>query len=203
MSAGTVSRTFEAVVIGASAGGVEALIAVLPAIRPAARVAVIVVLHLPAHQPSLLAEIFSPLCAVPVCEVFDKQSIVPGNLYFAAPNYHLLIERERSFALSLDEPVQFSRPSIDVLFESAAAVYGPQLAAVLLTGAGTDGAGGMAAVQAAGGLTVVQDPSTAHAASMPRSALQRVVPDYCLSLPNIALFLRSLNSGAVNESALG
>jgi two-component system chemotaxis response regulator CheB len=197
------TRTLEAVVVGASAGGVEALIAVLPALLPQAQVPVAVVLHLPGHQPSLLVEIFSPLCALPVCEVMDKQSVEAGTIYFAAPNYHLLIERERSFALSLDEAVQFSRPSIDVLFESAAAVYGRKLAAVLLTGAGTDGAAGMAAVQAAGGLTVVQDPATAYAASMPHAALERIVPDYCLSLPNIALFLRSLNSGAVNESALG
>jgi len=203
MSAAPGPRKIEAVVVGASAGGVEALLAVLPAIQPTAEVPVIVVLHLPGHHPSLLVEIFSPLCAVPVCEVEDKQMIVPGKLYFAAPNYHVLIERERSFALSLDAPVQFSRPSIDVLFESAAAVYGEHLLAVLLTGAGMDGAAGMAAVQAAGGLTVVQEPASAHAASMPQSALERIVPDYCLSLRNIALFLRSLNSGVANESAPG
>ena len=203
MSGTSSARRLEAVVVGASAGGVEALITVLPAIPLAAQVPVIVVLHLPGHHRSLLVEIFSPLCALPVHEVVDKEMIMPGNIYFAAPNYHVLIERERSFALSLDEPVQFSRPSIDVLFESAAAVYGEHLAAVLLTGAGMDGAAGMAAVQAAGGLTVVQDPAGAHAVSMPQSALQRIVPDYCLSLPNIALFLRSLHSGVVNESALG
>jgi two-component system chemotaxis response regulator CheB len=203
MSGTSTTRTLEAIVVGASAGGVEALIAVLPAIPVAANVAVIVVLHLPAHHPSLLVEIFTPLCAIPVCEVVDKQTIAPGQIYFAAPNYHLLIERERSFALSLDEPVQFSRPSIDVLFESAAAAYGAHLAGVVLTGAGMDGAAGIAAVQAAGGLTVVQDPIGAHSAFMPQSALERIVPDYCLSLPNIALLLRSLNSGVVNESALG
>lgn len=176
----------DAIVVGGSAGGVDALAVLLPALPPGLRVPVVVVLHLPRERPSLLVEIFSRQCPIPVCEACDKAPIEPGTLYFAPADYHLLVDRGPCFALSVDEPVHFSRPSIDVLFESAADIYGQHLLAVVLTGASQDGAQGLAAVHRAGGITVVQRPSEALVPYMPESALRASPVDHVLPLTGIA-----------------
>ncbi len=141
----------EAIVVGASAGGVEALLRVFGHLRKGFGVPILVVLHLPDERESQLARVFGHRLAVPVEEARDKQDIVPGTLYVATPGYHLSVEADRSLSLSLEEPVHHSRPSIDVLFESAADVYGQKLLAVVLTGANNDGACGLAKVRALGG----------------------------------------------------
>jgi two-component system chemotaxis response regulator CheB len=184
----------EAVVIGASAGGVEALNVLLPALTEKLRVVVLVVLHLPRDRPSLLVEIFGPRCAVPVHEACDKEPLLPGEVYFAPPDYHLLVDPGPHAALSTEAPLNFSRPSIDVLFETAADAYGDRLMGVILTGGNHDGAAGLAAVATAGGLTVVQKPDTALASTMPLSALDRVVPDAVLGLDEIAALLAGLTT---------
>ncbi|MEO8631212.1 MAG: chemotaxis protein CheB, partial [Betaproteobacteria bacterium] len=153
------------VVIGASAGGVDALDALLPHLAGA--MAVIVVVHLPEGKPSLLVEIFSPRCKLAVKEVEDKEPLVPRSIYFAPPDYHVLIEKSLHLALSVDERVHHSRPSIDVLFQSAADALGAAVSGVLLTGANADGAAGLAAIAHAGGTTIVQDPATAASPEMP------------------------------------
>ena len=112
----------EAVVIGASAGGVEALLTIFADLKPGFRLPIIVVLHLPDERRSQLAEVFARRLSLPVREAQDKQQIVPGTLYFAAPGYHLSVEHDRSFSLSQEERVHYSRPAIDFLFESAADV---------------------------------------------------------------------------------
>ena len=122
----------DALVIGASAGGVDALCQLLPALPPNARAAVCIVLHLPRERPSLLVEVFGPHCRCPVLEACDKQVVEPGKVYIAPPDYHLLIDTGPKIALSFDEPLHFSRPSIDVLFESAADVFRERLAGMLL-----------------------------------------------------------------------
>ncbi|MBX3623912.1 MAG: chemotaxis protein CheB [Rhizobacter sp.] len=182
----------EAVVIGGSAGGVDALAVMLPALPPTLPVPVIVVLHLPREKPSLLVEIFSRQCALPVQEAQDKAPIEPGNVYFAPADYHLLVDRGPSFALSVDEPVHYSRPSIDVLFETAADVYAEHLLAVVLTGASQDGAAGLAAVHRAGGTTVVQEPQEALSPYMPESALRTSPVDHVLPLAGIAQLIGGL-----------
>ncbi len=121
----SITDRIEAVVIGTSAGGVEALSALLPALPAGVCAPVFVVLHLPRERPSLLVDIFGPKCAVPVREAVDKDPIEPGTVYFAPPDYHLLIDDGPTIALSDDEPVHHSRPSVDVLFESAADAFGP------------------------------------------------------------------------------
>lgn len=188
-------QRIQAVVVGASAGGVEALSVLLPVLSAQGGLAVFVVLHLPRDRRSLLSSIFSRECRVPVLEAEDKQPVVPGTVYFAPPDYHLLIETGPALALSVDDPVNYSRPSIDVLFESAADVYRERLMAIVLTGANQDGSRGLAAVQAAGGVTVVQDPATAQSSSMPRAALERVAADFVLNLEQIAALLASLHDG--------
>ncbi|HEY0818328.1 MAG TPA: chemotaxis protein CheB [Rhizobacter sp.] len=186
------NRRIEAIVIGGSAGGVDALAVLLPALPARLRVPVMVVLHLPREKPSLLVEIFSRQCPLTVCEAADKAPIEPGTVYFAPADYHLLVDRGPCFALSVDEPVHFSRPSIDVLFETAADAYGEHLLAVVLTGASQDGAEGLAAVHRAGGITVVQEPSEAPAPYMPESALRASPVDHVLPLAGIAQLIGSL-----------
>ena len=181
-----------AVVVGASAGAVEALSAVPPALPANYPLPVLVVVHLPPDKPSAMAELFRMKCAVAVREADDKEPVAPGTVYFAPPDYHLLVGRNGELSLSSEEPVHFSRPSIDVLFESAAAAYGPAVVGVVLTGANADGAAGLRAVRAAGGAAVVQDPAGAQAAAMPRAALAACPDARVLTLAQIATHLREL-----------
>jgi two-component system chemotaxis response regulator CheB len=182
----------DCVVIGASAGGVEALAVLLPALPATFHPSLLIVLHLPRQGPSLLVEIYAKRCTLPIREADDKEPLEPGTVYFAPPDYHMLVERNRQIALSADEPVHFSRPSIDVLFESAADVYGERLLGIILTGGNEDGAAGLHAIHQAGGVTVVQQPDSAKVPLMVVSALQRGPADFVLSLPEIAQLLGAL-----------
>ncbi|WP_434600947.1 chemotaxis protein CheB [Pseudomonas sp. Z4-7] len=182
----------EAIVVGASAGGVEALLNIFTPLRKGFSLPVLVVLHLPDERNSQLAQVFRHRLAIPVEEARDKQDIRPGTLYVATPGYHLSIEADRSLSLSLEAPVHHSRPSIDVLFESAADVYGPRLLAVVLTGANNDGARGLARVKELGGITVVQDPKEAQVSTMPEAALTLHEPDHILTLQGIGQLLAGL-----------
>jgi two-component system chemotaxis response regulator CheB len=186
------NRRIDAIVIGTSAGGIEALSIILPGLPAGLRAAVFVVIHLPRERPSLLVEIFEPRCKLTVREPLDKDPVEEGTVYFAPPDYHLLIDAGPQIALSADELVHFSRPSIDVLFESAAEWYGERLLGIILTGANRDGAAGLAAVHDAGGVTVVQRPDTAYAALMVESALERSPVDLVLSLQEIAGLFQTL-----------
>ncbi|HEX3849460.1 MAG TPA: chemotaxis protein CheB [Polyangiaceae bacterium] len=176
--------------IGASAGAVDALSILLPCVPAAARVPVIVVVHVPPNRPSLLPELFAHRCAAKVREPEDKEPALAGTIWLAPSNYHLLLERDRTFSLSVDEPVKFSRPSIDVLFESAVDAFSEKLCAIVLTGANDDGAGGARAVREAGGTVVVQNPETAEAEQMPSAAIEAANPQLVAALPEIAEFLR-------------
>jgi two-component system chemotaxis response regulator CheB len=185
-------RRFEAVVIGGSAGGVDALFTLLPALPAGYALPVFCILHLPGGRESRLAELFDERLPVPVREAADKEEIVPGTVYFAGSGYHLSVERDRTFSLSCEPPVHFARPAIDVLMESSADAYGAALAAILLTGANHDGADGMAAVRARGGFTVVQDPADAQVSTMPASAINRCKPNLILPLARIHALLPML-----------
>lgn len=187
-----VSQRVEAIAIGASAGGVEALSALLPALRNECAVPTFVVIHLPRERPSLLAQLFASKCSLTVSEAVDKQPIEPSVIYFAPPDYHLLVDGEH-LALSIDELVHYSRPSIDVLFQSAADRYGAGLLALVLSGANQDGAAGLSYVAAAGGQTLVQRPDSAVASAMPEAALAAAPRSLALTLKELAATLSSLN----------
>ena len=189
----TLPRPVTAIAIGTSAGGVDALAAILPALPGGLRVPVLVVQHLPADRPSRMVDILAPKCAVPVVEAEDKAPASPGVIHVAPPDYHLLVEPGPCLALSVDEPVLYSRPSIDVLFESAADVFGAGLLGIILTGASADGALGLQAVQRAGGTSLVQDPREARAPQMAEAALRLTAPDLVLSLESIAALFRTLD----------
>ncbi|MCA1324684.1 chemotaxis protein CheB [Herbaspirillum sp. alder98] len=196
MSAAIDCSAVEAVVIGASAGGVEALLEILPALRAEAAPPTMVVLHIPRERPSLLAQIFDARCALPVLEAQDKDPLQAATIYFAAPDYHLLVDGSQAaplLAMSNDEAVNYSRPAIDVLFESAADHFGPRLLGIVLTGGNQDGAAGLQAIRAAGGMTMVQDPEHAQAPYMPEQALAAGPIDYVLTLAQIADVLASLS----------
>ncbi|MBV4455628.1 MULTISPECIES: chemotaxis protein CheB [Pseudomonas] len=185
-------RGIEAIVVGASAGGVEALLSIFGVLPKGFGLPIIAVLHLPDERRSQLAEVFARRLALPVVEARDKESIKPGTLYFAGPGYHLSVEHDRSLSLSQEDRVHHSRPSIDYLFESAADAYGAGLLAVLLTGANHDGARGLAQVKQQGGTTVVQEPTEARVAVMPLAALALHTPDHILTLSRIGSLLASL-----------
>jgi len=182
----------DAIVIGTSAGGVEALSRILPSIPATLAAAILIVIHVPRERPSLLGEIFRAKCKLHVDEAVDKAEIKPGTIYFAPPDYHMLVDRGPQIALSVDEVVQFSRPSIDVLFESAADIYGARLLGVLLTGGNEDGAAGMAYIAQCGGSTILQDPAEAIAAAMPEGALKVMKPTHILRLDDIRNLLIAL-----------
>lgn len=182
-----------AVVIGASAGAVEALTTILSALPATFSLPVIIVVHIPPDKRSVLAEVFRTKCLLPVCEIEDKQPINGATVYFAPPDYHVLIEMDETFALTTEEPVLFSRPSIDVLFQSASEVYGQELLGVILTGANQDGAEGLGAIHDAGGIALVQNPDEAFQEAMPRSAVKRSPDAQIKSLASVADYIRGLN----------
>ncbi|MDE1167980.1 MAG: chemotaxis protein CheB [Pseudomonas sp.] len=192
MKAKPASGGYQAVVVGASAGGVEALLRVFGALPRDFSLPVITVLHLPEERHSHLAEVFERRLHRPFKEARDKEGIVPGMFYVAGPGYHLSVEQDRSLSLSQEERVHYSRPAIDMLFESAADTYGAGLIGVLLTGANEDGAKGLATIGRCHGLTVVQDPAEARVAIMPEAALKLRRPDHILPLNGIGLLLAEL-----------
>ena len=185
-------QALSVIVIGTSAGGVEALMRILPALPATAPFSIVVVVHIPRERPSLLTEIFRQKCAMRVEEAVDKADIKPGHIYFAPPDYHVLIDAGPQIALSVDDVIQFSRPSIDVLFESAADVYGKKLLGILLTGGNEDGASGLAYIARCGGTTVLQDPAEAVASAMPEGALKVMTPTHVLRLDEIAALLTTI-----------
>ena len=181
------------IVIGASAGGVEALKILLSALPPSLGVPVVIVLHIGAEARWDWSIIF-PGCLVPVAEAEDKQRAAPGRVYLAPGDYHLLLDEDCTLSLSLDEPVNLSRPAIDVLFDSAAWALGEGVLGILLTGANADGARGLAAIERGGGTCWVQDPETAMISTMPRAGLQAVPCARVLSLHQMAEALHDWNS---------
>ena len=188
----TGKNKFEAVVMGCSTGGIEALTEILSALPAHYSLPLLIVQHLSPASDDFSARYLDESCQVSVKEAEDAEEIQPGVVYIAPANYHLLVETDRHLSLSVDKPVHFSRPSIDVLFETASWVFKEQLVGILLTGANSDGSQGLKRIQEQGGMTVVQDPSTAISPTMPQSALDLIKVDHRLSLEKISALLRKL-----------
>jgi two-component system, chemotaxis family, protein-glutamate methylesterase/glutaminase len=188
------ARAFELVAFGASAGGIEVLHGLLAALPKGFPAAVMIVVHLPPEPPSYLVQSFDHRCALPVIEPDAGERILAGCVYVSPPGYHLMVESDRTIALSTDAAVRFSRPSIDVMFESAAWVYRERLLAILLSGANDDGVRGLEAVRAMGGVAWVQAPETASSPEMPRAAIERGAVDNVLSPSSIAQSLVGLRA---------
>ncbi len=179
-----------AIVIGASAGAVEALTTILPALPADYPLPVMIVVHLPASKDSIMCEVLQNKCALKVEEAEDKEPIQGGKVYLAPPDYHLLVENDGTMSLSADAPILYSRPSIDVLFETAADAYDADLIGIILSGGNNDGSQGLRAVVDAGGDAIVQNPETAYASAMPRSALEACPEAQILDLNQIADYLQ-------------
>jgi two-component system, chemotaxis family, protein-glutamate methylesterase/glutaminase len=191
---------YELICVGASWGGLDAVGRLLGDIPDEVDLPIVVAQH--RHPNSVahgLADLLHLRIKRPVQDVDDKMPIEPHNVYIAPPDYHLLVERG-SFALSVDERVQYARPSIDVLFESAAYAYGPAVIGIILTGANEDGAAGLALVKDRGGVAVVQDPIEAARRTMPDAAIAATAADAILPLEEIGKFVYGL---CVNEKAAG
>jgi two-component system chemotaxis response regulator CheB len=179
---------YEIIVVGCSLGGMHALEVILTAMPRNFCVPIAVVQHRHRASNETLPSHFRQFSRLPVVDVDDKQWIRPGTVYLAPANYHLLVERGE-FSLSVDEKVRYSRPSVDVLFQSAADAYGDRVIAVVLTGANDDGAEGVRRVKSRGGIVIVQDPATAEAPEMPRAAIAAGPVDQILPLDQIASYL--------------
>lgn len=184
--------SYRAVVIGVSAGGMRAMAEVLSGLSGDFGLPILVVQHVSRDSNGYLAKHLSEKGTLEVLEAEDKTPIVPGKVFLAPPNYHMLVGDEDSLVLSVDGHVNFARPSVDVLFESAAEVYGSGLIGIILTGANDDGSKGLAEIAAAGGVVVVQDPESAEVDSMPRAALEKVPSAKIMKLKEISEFLMQL-----------
>ncbi len=186
--------TATAVVIGASAGAVPALLTILPALPATYPLPVMVVVHVPPDRENALVALFGAKSKIVIKEAEDKEDAAPGVVYFAPSDYHLLVETDGALSLSADAVVHHSRPAIDVLFETAADAFGSGLAGIVLTGANEDGAAGLAAVARAGGAAVVEDPDHAYSPFMPAAALRACPTAKVLSLPQIRDYLLKLGA---------
>lgn len=175
-------KKFSCIVIGVSAGGMEALTRLFAHIPKDFPLSILVVQHMHKLQNDYFITHHNSTCILPVKEAEEKEKIRSGTIYFAPPDYHLLVEEDETLALSVDEKVNYSRPSIDVLFESAADVYKEKLIGIILTGANNDGAEGMRIIKQNGGFTIAQDPQDAEFPVMPQSAIDLVEMDRILSL---------------------
>ena len=184
--------SYEAVVIGVSAGGLAVLSVILQGLPADYPLPVMVTQHRSKEERTLLEEVLQARCSIRIRQAEEKEKIAGGAVYLAPADYHLLIEEDRTFSLTSDEPVHFSRPSIDLLFETASEVYGDKLIGIILTGASKDGAAGIRAIRGRGGLTIAQDPAEAAYPLMPRAAIDTGSIESILGSGEIGEFLLHL-----------
>jgi two-component system, chemotaxis family, protein-glutamate methylesterase/glutaminase len=182
--------------IAGSAGSLEALLELLPALSRPVHFAILLVMHRGNSPENVLAHLLSGRTMIPVREIEDKDQIIPGVIYLSPADYHLLVEQDQSFALDSSEKINFSRPCIDLAFESAAAVYKERLVGLLLSGANSDGTKGLMKVADYGGITCVQEPATATVQFMPQHAIEHLKPDFIIPLHELAGFINSLEKGS-------
>lgn len=182
-------HSYKAIVIGTSAGGLFALSSLLQNLPVNYHLPLIIVQHRAKDQKNLLEEVLQARCRITIKQADEKERITKGFVYIAPPDYHLLIERDKTFSLTADEPISFSRPSIDVLFESAALTYRESLIGIILTGANNDGARGMKMIAQYGGLTIAQKPAEAEYPMMPAAAIQKTKIQHIWALAEIEDFL--------------
>jgi two-component system chemotaxis response regulator CheB len=186
------SGKYQAVVIGVSAGGIAVLDKILPALPSDFSPAVMIVQHMAAGGGSYLVERYSSIASLPVREAADKEPIQEGTIYFAPADYHLLVESDKTLALSAEAKVNYSRPAIDLLFETAAEAYCRKLIGIILTGANADGAAGLSRVKELGGTAIVQSPATAEVEIMPLAAIHATTVDYIAPPEEMGALLVSL-----------
>ena len=184
---------YEIIVIGVSTGGFKALEMVLSKLPKDFNLPVVIVQHRKKDPDDFFIDYMNDKTSLRIKEAEDKESIKQGVGYIAPPDYHLLVERDYTFSLSVDSPLKYARPSIDMLFETAAEAYESRVAGVVLTGANDDGSYGLKKIRECGGLSIIQDPATAEAPMMPEAAIKIAGADHILGLENIGKFLGNLS----------
>lgn len=192
MAENSVTSSIQLIVIGGSAGSLDVILKLIPALNTGLPVAIIIVTHRKPSNDDILVELLNARSAWPVKEAEEKEPVEPHTIYIAPTDYHLLLEKDHTFSLDVSEKVNYSRPSIDITFESAAEVYGPFLLGILLSGANADGVDGMKSIKSHGGICLVQDPDTADVDYMPRQAVQQVKVDMVLPADQLAGYINSL-----------
>ncbi len=185
---------YKAIVIGASAGGFFTLGKLLSLLPKDFSIPILVVQHISPNSDSYMPIYLNSNCKITVKEADEKEPILPGFVYFAPPNYHLLVEEDHTISLSNDEKLNYSRPSIDILFETASYAYETELIGIILTGANSDGAIGLAQIKDAGGYCIVQDPKEADTQAMPLAAIEKATPHKTLIIEKIAQLLISFSN---------
>jgi len=183
----------KAVIIGGSAGSLQALLQILPFLEQPVSFAIIIVVHRKNSDEQTLEDLIALKSKITVKEVEDKVKLKAGFIYVAPSNYHLLFEKNHTLSLDTSEKINYSRPSIDVSFESAAEIYGNHLIGILLSGSNSDGTIGLRAIQAAGGISVVQNPLSADMPFMPNNAILNTTPDFILKTDEILQFIKDIN----------
>ncbi|BDU25992.1 MULTISPECIES: chemotaxis protein CheB [unclassified Flavobacterium] len=184
---------YKVVIIGGSAGSLQALLQILPFIEDSISFALVIVVHRKSTDEQTLEDLIALRSKIKVKEVEDKVKLRTGFIYIAPSNYHLLFEKDETLSLDTSEKINYSRPSIDVSFESAAEIYGPDLIGILLSGSNSDGTVGLKAIQAAGGKIVIQNPLSADMPFMPNNAILHTTPDFVLSTEEILEFIKQIN----------
>ncbi len=185
-------RTFSMVAIGGSAGSLEVILKIVAALPQRTDTSFIIVIHRKNSNDSILTDLLATKTSLTVKEVEDKEPVLPGTVYIAPTDYHLLLESDGTFSLDVSERIHHSRPSIDVTFESAAVIYQSSLLGILLSGANADGAAGLKAIAGNGGYTIIQHPASAEVGFMPQQALNIMQPDQVLDGSDIGPFLLKL-----------
>jgi two-component system chemotaxis response regulator CheB len=189
-----------AIVIGASYGGLHALSLLLSGMPRSYSIPIIIVQHRSKDERDLLETVLQQKCEIKIKQADEKEEILGECVYMAPPNYHLMIEPDRTFSLSIDPSIRFSRPSIDVLFESAAEVYTDKLVGIILTGSNADGANGIRRIHQLGGCTIAQDPGEANAPSMPLASIRTGAVKQVLTLKEILAFLNQIGKANYEKS---
>jgi len=184
---------YEAIVIGVSSGGMTALKFIFSTLPAGFSIPIIIVQHVSPRSDNEWIKLLNEKSNLTIKEADEKEKIKPGNVYIAPSNYHLLVEKDKTFSLTIDERVNYARPSIDVLFETAAEAYKNKLIGVILTGSNNDGAIGIKRIKECGGLVIIQDPETAESSYMPASAIATIEPDYILSLEKIIELIKKMD----------
>ncbi len=191
---------YEAIVMGMSSGGMNVMKIMFALLPESFNTPIIIVQHISARSDNQWIKLLNEKSKVPIKEADEKELIETGNVYIAPANYHLLIEKNKTFSLTIDEKVNFARPSIDVLFDSAADAYTNKLIGIILTGSNNDGTSGLKRIKECGGLTIVQNPESAESDYMPKSALAAMQPDYILSIEEIIMLLIKFDNQLSKEN---
>ena len=194
MEENRLNNKIELLVIGGSAGSFDVLLQIIPKIKSDLNIPIIIILHRKSNTPTSIAKIFSSKTHLPVLECEEKDILQPGTIYFAPPDYHLLIENDHSISLDFSEKINYSRPSIDVTFKNLADLYHQNLAAILLSGANSDGAQGLFYIKKNNGITIVQDPAVAEIKFMPQQAINLFKVDYTLNIEEIINYINNINT---------